>query len=55
MLTLLRDGRALAAGELARAANVSPQSASVHLSQLLEGSLVKVAQDGPSLLPDRIS
>jgi hypothetical protein len=46
MLTSLLDGGALAAGELARAANVSPQSASMHLSQLLEGGLVKVAQDG---------
>jgi predicted transcriptional regulator len=46
MLTSLLDGRALAAGELARAANVSPQSASMHLSQLLEGGLVKVARDG---------
>src|SRR5215472_15861462 len=46
MLTSLLDGRALAAGELARAANVSPQSASMHLSQLLAGGLVKVAQDG---------
>jgi hypothetical protein len=46
MLTSLLDGRALAAGELARAANVSPQSASMHLSQLLEGGLVRVAQDG---------
>jgi DNA-binding transcriptional ArsR family regulator len=46
MLTSLLDGRALAAGELAWAANVSPQSASMHLSQLLEGGLVKVAQDG---------
>src|SRR5215469_1807716 len=46
MLTSLLDGRALAAGELARAANVSAQSASMHLSQLLEGGLVKVAQDG---------
>jgi len=46
MLTSLLDGRALAAGELARTANVSPQSASMHLSLLLEGGLVKVAQDG---------
>jgi DNA-binding transcriptional ArsR family regulator len=46
MLTALMDGRALAAGELARAANVSAQSASMHLSQLLEGGLVKMAQDG---------
>jgi DNA-binding transcriptional ArsR family regulator len=46
MLTSLLVGRALAAGELARAANVSPQSASMHLARLLEGGLVKVAQDG---------
>jgi len=46
MLTSLLDGRALAAGELARAANVSAQSASMHLSQLLAGGLVKVARDG---------
>jgi DNA-binding transcriptional ArsR family regulator len=46
MLTSLLDGRALAAGELARAANVSAQSASMHLGQLLDGGLVKVAQQG---------
>jgi DNA-binding transcriptional ArsR family regulator len=46
MLTSLLDGRALAAGELARAANVSPQSASMHLSQLLEGGLLRVAPEG---------
>jgi DNA-binding transcriptional ArsR family regulator len=46
MLTALLGSRALAAGELARAANVSPQSASMHLSQLLEGGLINVAQDG---------
>jgi DNA-binding transcriptional ArsR family regulator len=46
MLTSLLAGRALTAGELARAAAVSPQSASMHLSQLLGGGLVMVAQDG---------
>ncbi|HEX2330078.1 MAG TPA: helix-turn-helix domain-containing protein [Candidatus Angelobacter sp.] len=46
MLLTLLGGRALAAGELARAANVSAQSASMHLSQLLQGGLVEVAQDG---------
>jgi DNA-binding transcriptional ArsR family regulator len=46
MLTALLDGRALPAGELARAANISAQSASMHLGQLLQGGLVVVAQDG---------
>src|SRR5579883_1738284 len=46
MLTHMLDGRAFAAGELARAANTSPQSASMHLSQLLAGGLVQVAREG---------
>jgi DNA-binding MarR family transcriptional regulator len=46
MLAALLDGRPLAAGELARAADVSAQSASMHLAQLLEGGLVHVAQAG---------
>jgi DNA-binding transcriptional ArsR family regulator len=46
MLAALLDGRPLAAGELARAADVSAQSASMHLAQLLEGGLVEVAQQG---------
>jgi DNA-binding transcriptional ArsR family regulator len=46
MLAALMDGRPLAAGELARAADVSAQSASMHLAQLLEGGLVQVAQEG---------
>ena len=46
MLMALLDGRAFAAGELAREANISAQSASMHLAQLLEGGLVKVAQEG---------
>jgi DNA-binding transcriptional ArsR family regulator len=46
MLTLLLAGRALAAGELARAANISPQSASMHLAQLLGGGLIRVTPEG---------
>ena len=46
MLITLLDGRAFAAGELARAANISPQSASMHLGQLLNGGLVNVSQQG---------
>ncbi len=46
MLTALLDGRAFAAGELARAANVSAQSASMHLAQLFDGGFVKVSQEG---------
>jgi DNA-binding transcriptional ArsR family regulator/DNA-binding PadR family transcriptional regulator len=46
MLTALLDGRAASAGELARAANASAQSASMHLAQLLQGGLVEVAQQG---------
>jgi hypothetical protein len=36
MLVSLLGDHALAAGELARAANVSAQSASMHLAQLLD-------------------
>ena len=46
MLATLLDGRTLPAGELARAANVSPQSASMHLGQLLNGGFVSVSQHG---------
>lgn len=46
MLMVLLDGRALAAGELARAADVSAQSASMHLAQLFHGGFVKVASEG---------
>jgi DNA-binding transcriptional ArsR family regulator len=46
MLMTLLDGRAFAAGELARTANISAQSASMHLAQLLEGSFVEVVQEG---------
>lgn len=40
MLLALMDGRALTATELANSANVSKQTASSHLSKLLDGELV---------------
>ncbi len=46
MLTALMDGRALPAGELAELAGVSPQTASAHLSRLLEGGLLMVETHG---------
>jgi len=46
MLTLLLDARPRSAGELALAANVSAQSASMHLSQLLAGGFLKVSREG---------
>jgi DNA-binding transcriptional ArsR family regulator len=46
MLALLFDGRAIPAGELARAAHVSPATASVHLAKLVEGGLVRVRAQG---------
>jgi DNA-binding transcriptional ArsR family regulator len=46
MLAALLNGRPLAAGELARAADVSAQSASMHLAQLLDGGLVQVTRQG---------
>lgn len=46
MLLALLDGQALSAGELARAAAVSAQSASGHLAKLTEGGLVSVKQEG---------
>ena len=46
ILLALLDGRALAAGELARCAQVSAQSASNHLTQLLQGGFVEVASQG---------
>src|SRR5215510_2505478 len=46
MLVALLEGRALTAGELARAADVSAQSASLHLSKLLEGGMIKVHPQG---------
>ena len=46
MLLELMSGRALPAGELAAAANVSPQTASGHLAKLVEGSFLRVEQQG---------
>lgn len=46
MLTLLLDGGQYPAGELARTAGVSAQSASMHLAQLLEGGFVLASQQG---------
>ncbi len=46
MLAVLMDGRALTAAELARAANVTPQTASGHLAQLVEAGLLAVERQG---------
>jgi DNA-binding transcriptional ArsR family regulator len=46
ILMSLLDGGSLAAGELARAAGVSPQSASAHLAKLTTGGLVTARSEG---------
>ncbi|GII32286.1 ArsR/SmtB family transcription factor [Planotetraspora mira] len=46
MLTALLDGRALAAGELARMAGVTPQTASAHLARLRDGGLITMISQG---------
>jgi DNA-binding transcriptional ArsR family regulator len=46
ILRALLPGRALAAGELARVAGVGAATASHHLSKLLDGGMVAVAQQG---------
>jgi DNA-binding transcriptional ArsR family regulator len=46
MLVALLDGRALPAGELARAAGVSAQSASNHLNMLRQENMLQVEQQG---------
>jgi DNA-binding transcriptional ArsR family regulator len=46
MLTALLDGRALPAGELAYASNVTPQTASSHLAKLVAGGLLAVESEG---------
>ena len=52
MLANLLDGSMMTATEVARAADVTPQTASVHLAKLVESGLVAVASAGPaSLLP----
>lgn len=46
MLVMLMDGRALTAGELARASGVTPATASGHLARLVDGGLLAVAAQG---------
>ena len=46
MLISLMDGRALTATELANGANISPQTASSHLAQLLHGNLLVLEKQG---------
>ena len=46
MLVTLMDGRALTAGELARASGVTPATASGHLARLVEGGLLSVTAQG---------
>jgi DNA-binding transcriptional ArsR family regulator len=46
MVACLLDGRAMTAGELARAAGVLPSTASEHLGQLLEAGLVTATRQG---------
>lgn len=46
MLNSLMDGRALTAGELARHAGITPQTASGHLQQLLGASLLLMEKQG---------
>ena len=46
MLDALMSGRALAAGELARVAGVTPPTASEHLHRMLDGGLVDVVSQG---------
>jgi DNA-binding transcriptional ArsR family regulator len=46
MLLALMDGRSLTAHELAKAGNVSPQTTSRHLAQMVEAGLMNVEQCG---------
>ena len=46
MLLTLLDGRAYTAGELARAAGVTPPTASAHLAMLVEAGLLAVVRQG---------
>jgi DNA-binding transcriptional ArsR family regulator len=50
MLTVLLDGQRHSAGDLARAAEVSPQAASAHLTKLTSGGLVRVTRAGRARL-----
>lgn len=46
MLAALMDGRALTATELARAAGITPQTASGHLARLTEAGLLRMERQG---------
>ncbi len=46
MLHALMDGRALTAGELARVANITPQTASGHLAQMVSAHLLHIEHQG---------
>lgn len=46
MLSTLVDGRSRTAGELARAAGITPQTASAHLGKLSEAGLLAVEKQG---------
>jgi DNA-binding transcriptional ArsR family regulator len=46
MLSALMGGKALAAGELARVAGVTPQTCSGHLSKLTAAGFIRAAQQG---------
>src|SRR5260221_11659627 len=46
ILAALADGRALPAGELARVARITPQTASAHLDKLFRGQLLAVEVQG---------
>lgn len=46
MLAALMDGRALTAGELAREAGVTAQTASAHLARLEAGGLIRIRAQG---------
>jgi DNA-binding transcriptional ArsR family regulator len=46
IMSVLLDGRALPAGELANLAGVSPTAASAHLTKLIDGGLLAVEVEG---------
>jgi len=46
MLSVLLDGRALPAGELANLAGISPTAASAHLAKLIDGGLLAMEAEG---------
>jgi DNA-binding transcriptional ArsR family regulator len=46
IVSALSDGKAMPAGELARAAGISPQSASAHLQKMLDARILSVWSQG---------